>query len=175
MSLDAVAHATGAEIRLVPVRLAIAVMAGFGAAAVANLPMSALPEGEVPPRVALVALWPDASRDVVPLASHSVHYLAGILVAVGIELLLVAVDGLRTTHVLLFGWVSVARLGTALLAGAAMWLLFVTLALPSAGPDLLDAYERRAGPIRRDWFVSAFVYAVAVAALVPSLYVILPV
>jgi hypothetical protein len=175
MSLDAVAHATGAEFRPVPVRLAVAVVAGFGAAAIANLPMSALPEGEVPPRVALVALWPDAPRDVVPLASRSVHYLAGISVAVGIELLLIAVEGLRTTHVLLLRWVPLVRLGAAVAAAVAVWTLFAALVLPRDGPDLLDAYGRRAGPIRRDWFVSALVYAVAVAVLVPSLYVLLPV
>ncbi|WP_323190827.1 hypothetical protein [Halostella sp. PRR32] len=175
MSFDAVAHATGAEFRPVSVRIAVAVLAGFGAAAIANMLMSVLPEGEVPPRVTLIALWPGVPRNAVPAATHTVQYLGGIAAAVGIELVLVAIDGVRTTHVLFLGWVSVSRLAVAFLAAAAIWVLFVTLALPQVGPDLLSEYDRRERGIRRDWSVSALVYAAAVSALVPALYVLLPV
>jgi len=173
--MSVVAHAAGAELRPVPVRLAVAVLAGFGAAAVANFPMGALPEGEVPKEVALATVWPDVPESVVPVASHTVHYLAGILVAVGIELLLVATERLRGVERLLLGWVSVSRLAAAAAAAVFVSVLFGAVVLPQVGPGRLDDYDGRANDIRRQWVASAAVYGFAVAALVPALYVLLPV
>ncbi|WP_135821371.1 hypothetical protein [Halostella litorea] len=173
--MSVVAHAAGAELRPVPVRLAVAVLAGFGAAAVANFPMSALPEGEVPKEIALAAVWPDVPESVVPVAGHTVHYLAGILVAIGIELALVATAGLRGVELLVFGWVSVSRLAAGVGAAAFVTILFGAVVLPRVGPGRLADYAERAGSIRLQWTVSAAVYGLAVALLVPALYVLIPV
>ena len=173
--MSVVAHAAGAELRPVPVRLAVAVLAGFGAAAVANFPMGSLPDGEVPKEVALAAVWPDVPEGVVPVGSHTVHYLAGILVAVGIELALVATESLRGVELLVFGWVSVSRLLAAAGAAAFVTVLFAAVVLPRVGPGRLADYEERANGIRLQWAVSAAVYGLAVAVLVPALYVLLPV
>lgn len=173
--MSVVAHAAGAELRPVPVRLAVAVLAGFGAAAIANFPMGALPEGEVPKEIALAAVWPDVPETVVPVASHTVHYLAGILVAVGIETLLVATEGVRGVERLVFGWVSVSRLAAAAAAAVFVSALFGAVVLPRVGPGRLPDYDERASAVRLQWTVSAAVYGTAVAVLVPALYVLLPV
>ncbi|WP_121820461.1 hypothetical protein [Halostella salina] len=173
--MSVVAHAAGAELRAVPVRIAVAVLAGFGAAAIANFPMAALPEGDVPKEVALAAVWPDVPDAVVPLGSHTVHYLAGILVAVGVELLLIATGDLRDVELLVFGFVSVSRLLAAAAAAAFAVVLFGAVVLPRVGPRRLADYDDRGGGIRLQWAVSAAVYGLAVALLVPSLYVLLPV
>lgn len=171
----ALAHATSGEIRPVPARIAVAVLAGFLAAGVAGIAALALPEGDVPPRVALRAAWPDVPRNVVPVASRTAHYLAGIALGVGIELVVVALDAARTTHVLFLGYVTVARLGAAALIGFGAAVLFAALVLPSVGPDAVPDYESRAAGIRRDGYVVAGVFAVAAALLVPALYLVLPV
>lgn len=175
MNVDAVAHAAGAEIRPVPTRIAVAVLAGFAAAAVARMVMSLLPEGDVAPRVAVAAAWPDAPPNVVPAASHSAHYLAGILAAVAAELLLVAAEGVRTTEMLLLGWVSIARIAASAAVAAVLIAVFAGALLPRVGPGRLPRYEERAGGVRRDATIAAVVYGLALAAVTPALYLLLPV
>lgn len=175
MNVDVVAHAAGAEIRPVPTRVAVAVLAGFAAAAAARMVMSLLPDGDAAPRIAVAAAWPDAPANVVPAAAHSAHYLTGILAAVATELLLVAVDGVRTTEVLVLGWVSAARLTASAAVAIAVAAVFAGAVLPRVGPERLPRYEERAGGIRRDTTVAALVYGVALALVTPALYLLLPV
>jgi hypothetical protein len=175
MNVDAVAHAAGAEIRPVPARVAVAVLAGFAAAALARMVMSLLPEGDAAPRIAVAAAWPDAPSNVVPAASHSAHYLSGILAAVATELLLVAVEGLRTVEVLVLGWVSVARIAATAAVAVAVAAVFAGAVLPRVGPERLPRYEERVGGIRRDATVAAVAYGVVLAAVTPALYLLLPV
>ena len=175
MNVDAVAHAAGAEIRPVPTRIAVAVLAGFAAAAVARMVMSLLPEGDVAPRVAVSAAWPDAPPNVVPAAAHSAHYLTGIFAAVAVELLLVAVEGVRATEVLVLGWVSAARLAASAAVAIAVAALFAGAVLPRVGPGRLPRFEERVGGVRRDATVAALVYGAVLAVVTPALYLLLPV
>lgn len=148
-------------------RVGVGAVAGLLAAVVMNVPMHRLPEGSAPPFVAAGALTGDGPTDVNPVLASGTHYAAGVLAGTGHALLALALEGAYpfTARVASAGLLLVPHLLAVLATYAVLVVVFAYLVLPTFGGPVRE----RAGLVRRDWVLSAGVYAVAVAVLVPTL------
>jgi len=148
-------------------RVAVGAVAGLLAATVMNVPMHRLPEGSAPPFVAAGALTGEGPTDVDPVLASGTHYAAGVLAGIGHTLLALALEGAYpfTARLVSTGLLLVPHLLAVLATYAVLVVVFAYLALPLFGGPVRE----RGGLVRRDWVLSAAVYALALAVVVPAL------
>lgn len=162
----------------VEVRLAVAVVAGFGATAITTIAMDALPEGEVPPYVAAAALFRQSPGSVSKRQADAAHYAAGMLAGVLYELVVSGIDTVQAVgqRLILLGTptpLTVSDPLAAVVVVAFLYVFFARIVFPRFGERIYeDADLRRT--VRRDWLVSATVYGVSLLVVVPVLYAFLP-
>lgn len=162
----------------VEVRLAVAVVAGFGATAIMTIAMDALPEGDVPPYVAAAALFSQSPGSVSKRQADAAHYAAGMLAGVLYELVVSGIDTVQAVgqRLILLGTPTPLTLSDPLAAVVVVGFLYVFFArivFPRFGERIYeDTGLRRT--VRRDWLVSASVYGVSLLVVVPVLYAFLP-
>jgi hypothetical protein len=143
----------------------VGLVVGLVATVVMNVPMHRLPEGSTPPFVAAGALTGTEPAEVDPPLASGVHYLAGTLggvfytvVALGVE----SVGGFRLLTPV-GGAELVPHLLAVLATFAFLVAFFAYLVLPTFGGSVRE----RSRLVRRDWVVSAGVYALALLVVVP--------
>lgn len=147
------------------VRLAVAMVAGFAASVVMDLPMWYLDQGTEPPRTAASVLYGKPPAAVSGVEARSAHYAAGILAGVLFALLAVGIElvGVVPIVAVLAGGLP---LTSHLLAGvgvfAFLYVFFGYVVLPRFRPEKRDV----AGAIRGQWALSAAVYVLALWVLV---------
>jgi hypothetical protein len=161
------------------VRLAVAVVAGFGATAIMTIAMDALPEGDVPPYVAAAALFGQSPGSVSKRQADAAHYAAGMLAGVLYELVVSGIDTVQSVgrRLILLGVPTPLTLSdpvAMVLVVTFLYVFFARLVFPRFGERLFDDSEVRR-TVRRDWLVSATVYGVSLLVVVPVLYSFLPV
>lgn len=166
-----VAHVTTAPTPL-PVRFAVAVLAGLGAAALMNVPINALSHGNVPPRVTAAALWREPVDRVTASESAAVHYAAGMVAGALFELVVVLAERVTDVRVVVPG-VAFAEVVAAILVAALAFAGFVFVVFPRAGETLYRDGGARVTVVRQ-WAVSAATFGVGMLVLVPVLYAVLP-
>ncbi len=155
-------HAAHASVPPLLARLAIAMVAGFLAAVVMDLPMRRLDEGMVPPYTAASVLFGKPPATVSDIEARSAHYTAGILAGVLFVVLAVAAEAvLPVVYVLWGGLPLLSHLLAGLGVLAFLYGFFGHIVLPRFGR------EKRAvaATVRRHWAVSATVYVLAFLVL----------
>lgn len=157
------------------VRIAVAILAGLGAAAVMNIPVTLLYYGGVPLRVAASALFDDPISEVSDSETAAVHYASGMVAGVLFEAVVFVAERIQPpTARVVAGLVSIAEIIGAVLVAAFVYALFVEYVFPEHGGVLYEDEEDREAT-RRHWAVCAAVFGVALLALLPALYLVLPV
>jgi hypothetical protein len=157
-----------------PIRFAVALLAGLGAALVMNIPVNVLSRGHVPLDVAASALWRRPVESVTVSETDAVHYAAGMAAGALFELLLVIAEAVRPTVVDLAGLVTLSEIVAALLVAALVYGVFAFLVVPRYGGEFYeDETERRT--VTRQWAVCAATYGIGILVMVPVVYVLLPV
>lgn len=169
-----VAHTAAAPTPL-GVRFAVAIIAGLGAAAVMNIPISLLYYGSIPMRVAAGALFDRPVAEVPDSEAAAVHYAAGMAAGALFEVVVFVAERVQpVTSRQLVDPVSVAEVVAAVLVAALVYALFTEVVFPEYGGQFYEDEEDRAAT-RRHWAVCAAVFGGAMLALIPTLYVVLPV
>jgi hypothetical protein len=174
--LPPVAHVAGAL--PVEIRLAAAVVAGFGATAVMTLVMEVLPEGDVPPYVAAAPLFGTSAGRISKRQADIAHYAAGMLAGVLYELAVSGLDLVQSAsqQLVLLGRPVPLTLSdpfAVMFVIGFLYVFFGYLVFPRFGGRLYaDTTVRRT--VRRDWFISAMVYGGMLLIIVPLLYAFLP-
>ncbi|MFC7234378.1 hypothetical protein [Halosegnis marinus] len=148
-------------------RVAVGAVAGLVATVAMNVPMHRLPEGSTPPFVAAGALTGEGPADVDPVLASGTHYAAGVLGGGFYTVVSLVAEGLYAPdlYIVRAGQPLVAHVLAVLATFAFLVAFFAYLVLPRFGGPV---YER-ARLVRRDWTVSAAVYALALAVVVPLL------
>lgn len=156
-------HQTPPEL---PVRILLNAVAGLAATAVMNVPMNALPEGSTPPFVTASAMSGEPPDETESGLANAVHYasgtLAGVLftlLAVGFEIVLPS--GQSAARVPLTPLPLIPHMLAALGTFGVLLTGFAYVVLPRFGAG--ESNDR----VRHDWTISAAVYTVALAVLVP--------
>ena len=167
-----VAHGVATATPL-PVRFAVAVLAGLGATALMNLPVNLLSYGNVPPRVAAAAIWREPVAEVSASESAAVHYASGMIAGALFESVVILTEGTVGTEPVL-GGLTVAEIFAALLVAVFVFALFILIVFPHWGGRLYRDQNSRA-TVTRQWAVSVATFGVGLLVLVPVLYALLPV
>jgi hypothetical protein len=157
-------------------RLLVGAFGGLAAALVATVAMSRLSYGSVPAYVAAGVLRRDPPNEVSRAAAHATHLAAGVVAGVGYEAANVAVARAREPMgaggaVSVAGLVTVAEVLVGAALVAALYGVFSWLVFPRFGGN---AYETRPATVRRQWAISAVVYAAGLVVFVGTLYEVLP-
>lgn len=157
-----------------PVRFAVALLAGLGAALLMNVPVNLLSRGHVPLDVAASALWRRPIGEVTISETDAVHYAAGMAAGAVFELVVLVVEAVRPVAVVLAGVVTLSELVAAVVVTAFVFGWFAFVVFPRYGGEVHeDETERRT--VVRQWAVSAATYGLGMLVMVPIVYVLLPV
>lgn len=149
----------------VPAVALVGAAAGLLATLVMDIPMRALlPEGMTPPLVAAGALTGTATGDAPRRVAMAAHYGAG--TGGGLTFTtLVALAALAVPGPAVAGVPVAALAAAAVVEFAVLFAFFAYVVLPRYG----TVTPERVPAVRRDWAVSAAVYTVSVAVLLPVL------
>lgn len=167
-----VAHGVATPTPL-PVRFAVAVLAGLGASALMNLPVNLLSYGNVPPRVAAAAFWREPAAEVAASESAAVHYAGGMVAGALFESVVVLTEGTVGASPVL-GGLTVVEVLAAILITAFVFAAFIVVIFPRWGGRLYRDQDTRA-TVTRQWAISAATFGVGLLVLVPVLYAVLQV
>lgn len=157
-----------------PIRFAVALLAGLGAALLMNIPINLLSRGHVPLDVAASALWRRPIGEVTISETDAVHYAAGMAAGALFELLFVLLESIRPTVVVIAGLVTLTEIVAAALVATAVFAGFAVGVFPRYGGEFHeDESERRT--VVQQWAVSAATYGLGILVMIPVVYVLLPV
>lgn len=149
--------------RDLPTLLIAGVRAGVGAAIVMDLPMAAQSEGFTPARIAASVLRGTDPSEVPRRDAHLAHHGAGALAGVLFALAYAFLDAGLESDSAINGLSVPAYLLAVAFVVAFIYAFFAHVVLIRFGADARE----RASAVRRAWLVSAVVYGLAFAALVP--------
>ncbi|WP_276272779.1 hypothetical protein [Haloarcula litorea] len=145
---------------------AVVVLAsGVLAAVLMNIPMYVQPEGYRPAYVAAAGATRRDPGEVGPAAAAVAHHVAGVAAAVLYGGLTFALAAVLPTLLPLNGVPAVPHLVGVLAVTLFVYAFFERVALPRAG----GSFREDADPIVRQWALSAFIYGVTLALVVPVL------
>ncbi|MWG35098.1 hypothetical protein [Halomarina oriensis] len=142
----------------------VAMLGGFFAALVMDLPMGRLDEGSTPPLVAAGVLYDEPPNSLRPEQARSVHYTAGILAGVLYALVALVLDAVVPAVVT----VAEVPLVSHLLAGAFVGLFLYSFFARGVLPRYGGGKRAVAATVRRSWAVSVGVFVVALLLFVPA-------
>ena len=141
----------------------VAVLGGFFAALVMDLPMSRLAEGTTPVSVAASVLYDRPPATLHGRQARAVNYTAGILAGVGYALVALPLDAALPSLATVAGVPLGPHLVGGGVAGLCLYAAFALYVLPRYGGG-----KRAVGAtVRRSWGVSVAVYVLALWAFVP--------
>lgn len=140
-----------------------AMLGGFFAAIVMDLPMRRLEEGATPALVAAGVLYDRPPTALDPRQARSVHYTAGILAGVLYVLVALPLDALLPPVASVGGVPLLAHLLAGALVGGFCYAFFGWVVLPRYG----GGKRAVAATVRRSWALSVVVYVLALWAFVP--------
>ena len=143
--------------------VAVAMLAGFGAALVASPVMRRLPEGLTPAFAAASALYGRARDDLTETEALSAHYTAGILAGALFATAFLVAEAVLPPGASVLGVALVPAAVAALVVVLALYWLFGYVVYPRFG----GGTDGDAGRVRGDWAISVVVYAVALVLLFP--------
>jgi hypothetical protein len=149
-----------------PVRFAVAGLAGLVATAVAAVAVTLQPEGELPVAVAAAAAWRRPSDALGPLYGGSFGLAAGLAGGLSFELAVLGYERVRPVVVVI---ADVLELGDAVAALAVVVLAYLSVAV------LLRRHGVTDRTVRGGWLVSATVYGLALLVAVQVIYAVAPV
>lgn len=146
-------------------RVAVGAAVGLVATLGMNVPMHRLPEGSTPPFVAAGALTGTDPAEVAPSLASGVHYLAGMLGGVFYSVVALSVAGASTFRLLtpVGRTLLVPHLLAVLATYSFLIAFFAYFVLPTFG----GTARNRASRVRRDWVISAGVYALVLLVAAP--------
>ncbi|MFC7153951.1 hypothetical protein ACFQPA_00590 [Halomarina halobia] len=143
--------------------VAVAMLAGFGAALALAPVTRRLPEGLTPAFAAASVLYGRDRDELTETEALSAHYTGGILAGVLFALAFLAGDAALPTEPSVLGVALVPAVAAALAVALLLYALFAHVAHPRFdGGDDGDA-----GRVRGDWAISVAVYVVALVVLFP--------
>lgn len=150
-----------------PVRFAVAGLAGLVATAVAAVPVVLQREGELPVALAAATAWRRPVESLGPLYGGSFGLAAGLAGGLVFELAVLGYERVRPVIVVV---ADVLELGDAVAALAVTLLAYVAVVVLLRRHGVADRSRVRGG-----WLLSATVYGLALLAAVQAIYAVAPV
>jgi hypothetical protein len=142
----------------------VAMLGGFFAALVMDVPMRRLDEGETPPLVAAGVLYDEPPGALRSEQARSVHYTAGILAGVLYALVALVLDALLPAVATVADVPLVPHLLSGVVVGLFLYGFFTRFVLPRYGGGKRSV----AATVRRSWALSVVVFVVALLLFVPA-------
>jgi hypothetical protein len=152
-----------------PVRFAVAGLAGLVATAVAAVAVVLQPEGELPVVLAAATAWRRPVEALDPLYGGSFGLAAGLAGGLLFELAVLGYERVRPVIVVV---ADVLELGDAVAALAVVLLAYLAVAVLLRHHGVADRTRAR---VRGGWLLSATVYGLALLAAVQAIYAVAPV
>ncbi|MFD1514789.1 hypothetical protein [Halomarina rubra] len=141
----------------------VAMLGGFFAALVMDVPMSRLEEGTTPPLVAASVLYGQPPTRLDAAQARSVHYIAGIFAGVLYAVVALVLDAVLPAGALVADVPVLPHVLSGLVTGGFLYAFFAFVVLPRYGGG-----KRTVGAtVRRSWALSVAVFVAALLLFVP--------